>query len=308
MLTNVLVVFVVFDFVSNLVLLFAVLNISGAWSPLSKYISYVCIFILLGLYIALYVWIHEIRDPADTNYDYETGLGWTIVAVRGLLTIYAIFACIHAFLKERQSFYLIWMLFAVCWLVSLCVFVGIAHYFEAWKRRRIVFGLMVAVQAAIYIILTALFWGGDATAIGAPRGRADEKASRRKEAVEMQATQAKESNKVHLDDDEEAQAGAAAAAAAAGGSAHVRQPSAKHPGTVSDSPQQKTLQAPPVHVYHDDVEHGSSGASGAGGSGAQMDYESVFALKQNVLEKPKRQQPKDDEELDDNEVHFVLHQ
>jgi hypothetical protein len=156
----------VFDFVSNLVLLYAVLNISKGWAISTNYIpdrrvTYVVIVILFLLYVALFIWVQEIMDPASVLYIYETPPGWTVVAIRSALAVYAIFCVIRTYNLEKETskrqFYLVWLLLAVFWLISLPLIVGIAHYLESWKRRRVVFGLVNCVQGAMYIVLTYLF-------------------------------------------------------------------------------------------------------------------------------------------------------
>src|SRR5689334_22207573 len=89
----------VFEFVSNLVLLYAVLNISKGWTISTNFIpdrrlSLFVVAILFLLYIALFVWVQEIMDPASVLYIYETPPGWTVVAVRCALGLYVIYCVV----------------------------------------------------------------------------------------------------------------------------------------------------------------------------------------------------------------------
>lgn len=315
---------------STLVLVFVIACVSGGWRRAAKVFTVVAVVVLLGLYIALYVWIHYIRHGWETTYDYETGLGWAIVGVRGLLTIYVLVASVFAYLRTRAKFYLGWIFFAVCWMVSLCVFVGIAHTFEAWQRRRIVFGLMASVQAAIYIVLICFFFGGDA--IAPPTTTTEEK--------ERERVTDKERG-VHTNGEGVEMTGAAAIAAPAGvpekrldvdDEEHSHSGETGEEGALVKPKSTRAAAATPAAVVApaaaavtaEDAVPSTPLADAAGGSssrsrrqyaaadddhtngGGQMDYSSVFALKQNVLERP--QHAPNDDALDDNEVHFVLHQ
>ena len=126
-----------------------------------KRTSYLVIALLFLLYVALFIWQQEILDPASVLYVYETPPGWTIVAIRCLLVLWACWCLVHTYQLEtefrKKQFYLVWSVIALTWLGSLPVIVGIAHELPSWVRRRIVFGLVNSVQAALYIALTYLF-------------------------------------------------------------------------------------------------------------------------------------------------------
>lgn len=156
----------VFEFVSNLILLYAVLSICKGQSISSNFlpdhrIAIVVVIVLLLLYVALFSWIEKILDPASVLYIYETPIGWAVVAIRSALTIYAVICIIQTYRLEKETpkrrFYLVWSFFCVCWLASLPIIVGIAHELESWKRQRIVFGLTNCVHCAMYVVLTVLF-------------------------------------------------------------------------------------------------------------------------------------------------------
>ena len=155
-----------FDFVSNLVLLYVVLAICKGWAISTNFlpdrrVTYMVIGVLLLLYIALFIWQQKILDPASVLYVYETPPGWAIVGVRCALTLWGAWCVVHTYRleseKRRRQFYIVWGILAVLWLVSLPIIVGIATVLETWLRRRVVFGLLNSVTAAIYLILAYLF-------------------------------------------------------------------------------------------------------------------------------------------------------
>lgn len=155
-----------FEFVSNLILLYVILNISKGWSISTNYLvdrrfTFMIVFILGCLYISLFIWSQTIMDPASVLYIYETPPGWTIVGIRSLLTLY----CVYSILKTRsfeydtrkRQFYLVWLFVATCWLISLPITVGVATKIETWKRQSVVFGIVNTIQAILYGIFIYLF-------------------------------------------------------------------------------------------------------------------------------------------------------
>lgn len=155
-----------FDFISNLILLYTVLNICKGWAISTNYLpdkraSYLIILLLFWLYVALFIWQQKILDPASVLYVYETPPGWAIVAVRCILTLWAFWCLIHTYQLEsersKRQFYLVWGFLALAWLISLPIIVGIATNLETWMRKRVVFGILNSVQAFIYLALTYLF-------------------------------------------------------------------------------------------------------------------------------------------------------
>lgn len=66
----------VFEFTSNLILLFAVLSICKGWAISTNHIAdrrllLVLVGVLFALYIALFIWVREIMDPASVLYMYD---------------------------------------------------------------------------------------------------------------------------------------------------------------------------------------------------------------------------------------------
>jgi len=155
-----------FGFLANLVLLDAVLNVCKGWAISTNYIQdrrlgYLILFALLVLYCALFGWQQAVLDPAAVVYIYELPPGLAIVAVRGALTLWAAWCLYSTYRMEserpKKQFYLVWAVFALGWLASLPIIVGIAHALESWLRQRVVFGIVNSVQAAVYLALTYLF-------------------------------------------------------------------------------------------------------------------------------------------------------
>ena len=155
-----------FDFISVLILLYTVLKICMGWAISTNYIPWkriliLILFLLWIFYITLFIWQQYIMDPASVLYVYETIPGWTIVSIRGALTIVAAVFLVQTYQIEQEhtkkQFYLVWSFFSLIWLMSLPWVVGIAHLTESWKRQRVVFALTNSIQAAMYIILTYLF-------------------------------------------------------------------------------------------------------------------------------------------------------
>lgn len=156
----------VFEFVADLILLYAVLNVSKGWTISTNYIpdrriTYLGIFVLFLLYIAVFVWTRTIMDPAAVLYMYATPPGYAVVGIRAALTLWVVFYVIRTFMLEKarnkRQFYLVWLVFASLWLASLPVIVGVASILDSWVRQSIVFGLTTSVQAVIYLALTYLF-------------------------------------------------------------------------------------------------------------------------------------------------------
>jgi len=119
-------------------------------------------FSLLTVYVMLWVWYIDIKDPTTNEYIYDTVPGMLVVAVR--LGAFAWF-CVelkHTMegenIEGKSSFYKLFGAAMTFWNLSFPVYVAIGAAVEPWYKVKVMYSLTTITNLVAVVSLVALFW------------------------------------------------------------------------------------------------------------------------------------------------------
>eukprot|EP01125_Pyxidicula_operculata_P022742 TRINITY_DN9544_c0_g1_i1.p1 TRINITY_DN9544_c0_g1~~TRINITY_DN9544_c0_g1_i1.p1 ORF type:complete len:443 (-),score=89.24 TRINITY_DN9544_c0_g1_i1:46-1335(-) len=151
----------------ELLLMFLCILIGKGWAISTIQLSgrnqlIISMSIFVVSYLALFIWDNAGRDPASTNYFYDSYPGYIVIALRVALAGWLVWNLRGTLrlesLPEKRKFYHIFGSFYTIWFLMLPFLVLIALAFADYLRFKLIQGMLVTVDALAFAALVALLW------------------------------------------------------------------------------------------------------------------------------------------------------
>eukprot|EP00163_Fabomonas_tropica_P019114 TRINITY_DN3358_c0_g1_i2.p1 TRINITY_DN3358_c0_g1~~TRINITY_DN3358_c0_g1_i2.p1 ORF type:complete len:328 (+),score=86.24 TRINITY_DN3358_c0_g1_i2:484-1467(+) len=157
----------VLDMAAQLCFMCLLILISKGWTISSPQLTdrrllFIILSVFLFGYVALFIWETAGKDPASTNYVYESIPGIILLVLRMFTWMWFLWNLRHTFTHEthpdKRKFYLVFGLMYSLWFIALPVIVGVATVLDPWVRMKIIQALYLLFQTAGLTGLAYLLW------------------------------------------------------------------------------------------------------------------------------------------------------